>query len=393
MTVPHEQWLVVLSICIAIQGSFVGLLLARGLDQAEGFRRRILLAGAVADVGDRRMVDAFRWHARRRVSFGDRLSGAPDPSILSDLRDRRRNWSVCRPCRRIPDPTHWHWRSRDGARHQPDALCRDVGGASGGADEPGNAVRCTVCRDFGRGERHRFVDAGAPRHPLARARGRRRAWAGDFWHALHRHGRHEARSPVFRRHALRRRRFCLVAQRAGATDDDDRLWRFGRLSSVAGAGRQGPGSRRRPHSPRQISAITRFLRQRPKAPPVAQFDRPAEQDRRQPQSISVEKDGRAREISIDDIFAVRANAHYSYVNDGEQEYFCGLAISAIEARLDPARFIRVHRSHIVAIDRVASLKRDGENGVAELAAPVRCTIPIARSHFRQVKQLVEARIV
>src|SRR5450432_4423336 len=46
MTVPHEQWLVVLSVCIAIQGSFVGLLLARGLDQAEGFRRRVLLAGA-----------------------------------------------------------------------------------------------------------------------------------------------------------------------------------------------------------------------------------------------------------------------------------------------------------------------------------------------------------
>src|SRR3984885_6578048 len=46
MTVPHEQWLVVLSICIAIQGSFVGLLLARGLDQAEGIRRRVLLAGA-----------------------------------------------------------------------------------------------------------------------------------------------------------------------------------------------------------------------------------------------------------------------------------------------------------------------------------------------------------
>jgi diguanylate cyclase len=128
-----------------------------------------------------------------------------------------------------------------------------------------------------------------------------------------------------------------------------------------------------------------------KAPPT-QFDSPTELDRRQPRSISVEKDGRAREISIDDIFAVRANAHYSYVNDGEQEYFCGLAISAIEARLDPARFIRVHRSHIVAIDRVASLKRDGENGVAELAAPVRCTIPIARSHFRQVKRLVEARV-
>jgi NO-binding membrane sensor protein with MHYT domain len=46
MMVPHEPWLVALSIAIAMQGSFVGLSLARGLDRAEGFRRRLLLAGA-----------------------------------------------------------------------------------------------------------------------------------------------------------------------------------------------------------------------------------------------------------------------------------------------------------------------------------------------------------
>ena len=44
--IPHEPWLVVLSIAIAIQGSFVGLSLARGLDSAEGFRRRLALAGS-----------------------------------------------------------------------------------------------------------------------------------------------------------------------------------------------------------------------------------------------------------------------------------------------------------------------------------------------------------
>ena len=46
MMIPHEPWLVVLSIAIAIQGSFVGLSLARGLDSAEGFRRRLALAGS-----------------------------------------------------------------------------------------------------------------------------------------------------------------------------------------------------------------------------------------------------------------------------------------------------------------------------------------------------------
>ena len=46
MTIPHEPWLVALSIAIAIQGSFVGLSLARGINSAEGFRRRLAIAGS-----------------------------------------------------------------------------------------------------------------------------------------------------------------------------------------------------------------------------------------------------------------------------------------------------------------------------------------------------------
>jgi NO-binding membrane sensor protein with MHYT domain len=46
MTIPHEFWLVVLSVAIAIQGSFVGLSLSLELDVATGFRRRLALAGS-----------------------------------------------------------------------------------------------------------------------------------------------------------------------------------------------------------------------------------------------------------------------------------------------------------------------------------------------------------
>src|ERR1700727_2410709 len=44
--IPHAPWLVTLSVAIAIQGSFVGLSLARGIDSAEGFRRRLAIAGS-----------------------------------------------------------------------------------------------------------------------------------------------------------------------------------------------------------------------------------------------------------------------------------------------------------------------------------------------------------
>ena len=106
--------------------------------------------------------------------------------------------------------------------------------------------------------------------------------------------------------------------------------------------------------------------------------------------FQIEKKGRTRELNVDDIYAIRANAHYTYVHDGEQEYFCGLSISAIERRLDPALFLRVHRSHIVAVKRIARVKRSGENAVAELGAPVRCSIPIARGHIGEVKRRIEA---
>jgi DNA-binding LytR/AlgR family response regulator len=109
-------------------------------------------------------------------------------------------------------------------------------------------------------------------------------------------------------------------------------------------------------------------------------------------SIRVEKDGRTREIAVSDIYAIRANAHYTYVHDGEREYFCNLSISALEARLDPSAFLRVHRSYIVSVDRIARVRRLGEAGVAELGLPVRCSIPIARAHYRQVKLRIGALV-
>jgi len=125
------------------------------------------------------------------------------------------------------------------------------------------------------------------------------------------------------------------------------------------------------------------------APPPPLVAASASQDRRAT-VIRVEKDGRWRDIAPDEIFAVRANAHYTYIHDGEQEYFCGLSISAVEERLDRRFFARVHRSHIVSLRRVSRVKRAGENGVAEIGVPVRCSVPIARAQYRQVKMLVEA---
>jgi NO-binding membrane sensor protein with MHYT domain len=101
--------------------------------------------------------------------------------------------------------------------------------------------------------------------------------------------------------------------------------------------------------------------------------------------LPIERDGGRHFVPVDAIVAVHANAHYTYIFDGTARLFCPLPISDVEARLDTSRFIRVHRSHIVNVDRVVGLRRAGDNGVIELAGADRYTVPVSRSRFGPLK--------
>ncbi len=101
--------------------------------------------------------------------------------------------------------------------------------------------------------------------------------------------------------------------------------------------------------------------------------------------LPVEHEGARLLLPVDSIVAVHANAHYTYVFDGTTKYFCSLAIGDIEAQLDPARFARVHRSHIINVDHILRLKRAGDNGLIELKAHESYTVPVSRSRLAWVR--------
>ena len=107
--------------------------------------------------------------------------------------------------------------------------------------------------------------------------------------------------------------------------------------------------------------------------------------RRPARRLPIERDGTTHFVPVDDIIAVRANAHYTYVFDGSAELFCPLAIGNVEARLDGNRFVRVHRSHIVNIQHVVALKRAGDQALLELSGPDSHKIPVSRSRLRSLK--------
>jgi diguanylate cyclase len=110
--------------------------------------------------------------------------------------------------------------------------------------------------------------------------------------------------------------------------------------------------------------------------------------RRFARHLPVERDGGTHFVAVEQVVAVHANAHYTYVFDGNDKLFCPLAIGDVESRLDGSLFVRVHRSHIVNIERVVGYKRLGDNEMVELAAGHHCLVPVSRSRIGSLKSRI-----
>jgi NO-binding membrane sensor protein with MHYT domain len=109
-------------------------------------------------------------------------------------------------------------------------------------------------------------------------------------------------------------------------------------------------------------------------------------------ALPVGREGTTHFIPVETIVFVQANAHYTSVFDGRIHSFCSLAIGEVEARLDPARFLRVHRSYIVAIDRIACLRRSGDGGTVQFDTQTPVSVPISRGRYRGLKARVSASV-
>lgn len=75
-----------------------------------------------------------------------------------------------------------------------------------------------------------------------------------------------------------------------------------------------------------------------------------------PERFLVRKLGREFLVAAADIEWMQASGNYVNLRVRGHDYPLRTTISGIETRLDPARFIRIHRSYIVNLDQVASIE-------------------------------------
>ena len=108
------------------------------------------------------------------------------------------------------------------------------------------------------------------------------------------------------------------------------------------------------------------------------------------ESLPFERNGSRFQIATTEILSVHANAHYTYLFNGREDLFCPLSITEIASRLPKEIFFRAHRSHIVNLAFVLHVRKAADAGVAELNSPVRRTVPISRTRVAVLRQEVSA---
>jgi NO-binding membrane sensor protein with MHYT domain len=90
-------------------------------------------------------------------------------------------------------------------------------------------------------------------------------------------------------------------------------------------------------------------------------------------------------VEADEIRSIRADAHYTLVHDGARERMSPWSISEAESQLDPTRFIRVHRSHIISVPHVVLMRKEGDGAVVELDGLVPHLVPVSRARIAEVR--------
>jgi two-component system LytT family response regulator len=91
-------------------------------------------------------------------------------------------------------------------------------------------------------------------------------------------------------------------------------------------------------------------------------------------------------IAVDAVSRFEADGDYVAIHVGSARYLAHLALARLEARLDPARFVRIHRTTIVNLDRVKAFRSlAGARLVAELEDGTR--LEVSRTRAKAIRAL------
>lgn len=91
-------------------------------------------------------------------------------------------------------------------------------------------------------------------------------------------------------------------------------------------------------------------------------------------------------VSVATIAWFEASGDYVIAHAGRSRYMLHLSLNRLESKLDPAKFLRIHRTHLVNLDHVTAFRRHGkERLVAEM--PDGAKLVVSRSRSKELRSL------
>lgn len=137
-----------------------------------------------------------------------------------------------------------------------------------------------------------------------------------------------------------------------------------------------------------IDRVRRRMGERASTLNAAELKNAANPPGRYAQRVVVKDGSRVHIIPVSQLLYAEAQDDYVALHSGGKSFLKQQTLSSFAAALDPACFVRVHRSFVVSLDHVTKIEPyTKETRIAILTGGVR--IPVSRSGFLRLKQLMD----
>jgi hypothetical protein len=102
-------------------------------------------------------------------------------------------------------------------------------------------------------------------------------------------------------------------------------------------------------------------------------------------AIEIKEKGRSHMVSVEEIDWIEAQGNYVALHVGNRTLLLRQTLTRLESRLDPARFVRIHRRDIVALDRISGIESTA-NGDAVVHLKDNTQLRVSRIYRQALKR-------
>lgn len=147
----------------------------------------------------------------------------------------------------------------------------------------------------------------------------------------------------------------------------------------------------KPVTPERLAETLERIRRRKEPQPSSRLQKLIEslEEGRARRRMAVKCGAKYRVFEPSQVSAVIAREHYAAILVEGQELLADDSLDQLAQRLDPARFLRIHRSAIINLDYLRELEHEGDRKyTAVLSDPAKTRLPVSRERLEDLRKVL-----